>query len=101
MARAACRGEQGAVGGAGGLVELANGRVADAAFGRVDDALEGEVVGLVGNEPEIGEGVADFEALVEARAADDAVVESERDEALFELAHLVGGADEDGDVVEI
>jgi hypothetical protein len=50
------------------------------------------------DEAEIGHRIADFEALVEARAADDAVVEAERDEPVFELAHLEGGAHEDGDV---
>ena len=49
----------------------------------------------------IGQGVADFQALVEARAADDAVVEAERDEAVFEFAHLEGGAHQDRHVVEL
>ena len=80
---------------------MLEGGVADAALGDVDDALEGEVVGRVGDDAEIGDGVADFAALVEVRAADDAVVEAEGDEALFELAHLVGGADEDRHVVEV
>ena len=49
----------------------------------------------------IGQRVADLLALVEARAADDAVVEAERDEAVLELAHLEGRADENGHVVQI
>ena len=49
----------------------------------------------------IGQRVADFQALVEARAADDAVVQAERDEAVFELAHLEGGAHQDRHVVEL
>jgi hypothetical protein len=68
-------------------------------FGRVDDALEGEIVGRLADQAEIGHGVADLEPLVEARAADDAVVEAERDETVFELAHLEGGAHEDRHVV--
>ena len=48
----------------------------------------------------IGQRVADFLALVEARAADDAVVEAERDEAVLEGAHLEGGAHQDRHVVE-
>src|SRR5690606_13255899 len=75
--------------------------IADAALGHVDDALEGEVVGIVGNNAQVGDGVADFAAFVELGAADDAVIDPEGDEALLELAHLVGSADEDGDVVEI
>jgi hypothetical protein len=41
-----------------------------------------------------------FEPLVEARAADDAVVEAERHEPVFELAHLEGSAHQDRHVVE-
>ncbi len=86
--------------GAGEVVDLAHRRLADAALGRVDDALEGEIVGRLAHDAEIGHRVADLEPLVEARAADDAVVEAERDEAVFELAHLERGAHQDGDVVE-
>ena len=49
----------------------------------------------------IGQRVADFLALVETRAADDAVVEAERDETVLEFAHLEGGAHEDRHVVEL
>src|SRR3954452_21930798 len=50
---------------------------------------------------ERGQRIADFGALVEARAADDAIGQAERDEAVFELAHLVGGANENRDLVEL
>ena len=95
-----CCGKHRNVAGAGIVVQRAHRRVAEAALRGVDDALEGEVVGRLRDEAEIGHGVADFEALVEARAADDAVVEAERDEAVFELAHLEGGAHEDRHVVQ-
>ena len=49
----------------------------------------------------IGQGVADFLALVEARAADDPVVQAERDETVLELAHLEGRAHQDRHVVEL
>ena len=49
---------------------------------------------------QIGERVADFGALVEARAADHAIGQAERDEAVLELAHLERGAHQDGDLVE-
>jgi hypothetical protein len=52
------------------------------------------------DEAEIGEGVADFLPLVEARAADDAIGQAERDEAVLEFAHLERGADQDRDLVE-
>ena len=74
--------------------------VAEAALGLVDDPLEREVVGGLGDEAEVGEGVADLGALVEAEAADDLVGQADGDEALLELAGLELGADEDGDVVE-
>ena len=74
--------------------------VAEAALGLVDDAFEGEVVGRLGDQAEVGEGVADLGALVEAEAADDLVGEADGDEALLELAGLELGADEDGAVVE-
>ena len=41
-----------------------------------------------------------FGALVEARTADHAIGQPERDEALLELAHLERGAHENGDFVE-
>ena len=85
---------------AGVVVQQLDGGVAEAALGHVDDALEGEVVGRRVDDAEIGEGVADLGALVEARAADDAIGQAERDEAVFELAHLERGAHQDRDLVE-
>ena len=81
-------------------VDQLDGGGAEAALRRVDDALEGEVVGRVHRGAEIGERVADLHALVEARAADHAVVQAERDEAVLELAHLVGGAHQDRHLVQ-
>ena len=75
--------------------------VAEAALWRVDDALEGEIVGGLRDAAQIGEGVADFGALIEARAADDAIGQAERDEAFLEFAHLERGAHENGDLFEI
>ena len=82
---------------AGGAVDLLQRLVAEAALGDVDDALEGEAVVGGDGDAEVGHGVADLLALVEARAADDAVGEADGEEAVLEGAHLVGGADEDGD----
>ncbi len=75
-------------------------RIAQAALGRVDDALEGEVVVGLRDAAQVGQRVADLQPLVEARAADHAVGQAERDEALLELAHLERGAHQDGDLVE-
>ncbi len=81
-------GGQGNAARAGPVVEQLHRRLADAAARRVDDALEGEIVGALRHHAEIGERIADLLALVEARAADDAIVEAERDEAVLEGAHL-------------
>ncbi len=85
---------------AGVVVQELHGGVAEAALGHIDDALEGEIVGRRIDHAQIGERVADFGALVEARAADHAIGQAERDEAVFELAHLERGAHQDGDLVE-
>ena len=85
---------------AGVVVQELDGGVAEAALGHVDDALEGEVVGRLVDQAQVGERVADFHALVEARAADDAVGQAERDETVLELAHLERGAHQDRDLVE-
>ena len=85
---------------AGVAVDGRDGLVAEAALGLVDDPLEGEVVGGLSDQAQVGDGVADLGALVEAEAADDLVGQADRDEALLELAGLELGADEDRDVVE-
>ena len=74
--------------------------VAEAALGTVDDPLEGEVVGRLGDDAQISERVADLGALVEAEAADDPVGQADGDEAVLELAGLELGADQDRGVVE-
>ena len=83
------------------VVDLADGGFAKPALRHVDDALEGEVVGALRDDAEEGQRIADFQPLVEARAADDAVVQAERDEAVLELAHLEGRAHQDRHVVEL
>src|SRR3546814_21001323 len=69
-----------------------SGLVAEAAIGRVDDAFEGEIVGTLVDEAEIGERVADLGAFVEAKTPDDALGEADRADGVFELAVLVRGA---------
>src|SRR5439155_6695394 len=60
-----------------------------------EDALEGEIVGRLVYQAEIGERVADLLALVKARPADDAVGQCQGNEPLFELARLEAGAHQD------
>ncbi|MNE83788.1 hypothetical protein D3C80_1806350 [compost metagenome] len=62
--------------------------VADAALGDVDDALEGQVVVLGLDQPQVSVGVADFRPLEEARPADDDIGDGQHQEALFERPHL-------------
>ena len=83
------------------IVQLLHRGVAKAAPGHIDDALEGEIVGRLVDDAKIGERIADFGALIEARAADDAIGQAERDETVFEFAHLERGAHQDGDLVEL
>ena len=85
---------------AGVVVQQLHGGVAKPALRHIDDALEGEIVGGRIDHAQISQRVADFGALVESRTADHAIGQAERDEAVFELAHLVGGADENGDLVQ-
>ncbi len=72
------------------------GRGADPAARQVDDALEGEIVGGLVEEAQIGDRVADFLALVEAQAPDDAISQAERQKTLLEFAGLEAGAHQDG-----
>ena len=74
--------------------------VAEPALGHIDDALELQVVGRVERDLEVGDGVLDLLALVEARAADHAVGQPQRDEAVFEGAHLERGPHQDRHLVE-
>ena len=92
--------QQRLLGGARVTMDGRDGLVAESALGLVDDPLEREVVGGLDDQAQVGDGVADLGALVKAEAADDLVGQADRDEALFELAGLELGADEDRDIVE-
>ena len=83
------------------VVKKADRRIAQAALRRVDDALEGEIVRRLADAAEISERIANLHAFIKARAANDAVIQPHRDEAILEGAHLEGGAHQDRHVVEI
>ena len=85
---------------AGMVVDLPQRRVAEPALGHVDDALEGEIIGGRGDDTQIGQRIADFRPLIEARAANDAVVQPQRDKTVLKFAHLERGAHENGDLRE-
>src|SRR5690606_23347284 len=85
-------------GGAGGLAHHVQGAPADAAGGRVDGALEGGVVGAVGDQAHVGQRVLDLGALEEAHAAIHAVRDLFGQQLLFQRARLGVGAVQDGAV---
>src|SRR5439155_26256722 len=86
--------------GARQRVQLLHGRGADAAPRRIQDTLEGEVVGRLVDQTEIGERVADLLALIKARPANHAVWQCQGNEPLFELARLESGAHQDRDLAQ-
>src|SRR5262245_52489607 len=81
-------------------MDLAQRRVADASSRLVDDALEGEIVRGLMNQPEIGQRVAYLLTLIKARAAQHPIGQPQRDEALLELAGLEAGTNQDRDLAE-
>src|SRR5438270_8365554 len=86
--------------GAGKAVQLLHGGAADAAPRRVQNALEGEIVGGLIEKPQISERIADLLPFVKPRPADHAIGQRERNEAVFELARLEPGAHQDRDFAE-
>ena len=83
------------------LMQTLDRAVAYTALRHVDDALECQIVVGRRRDLEIGEGVADFLALIEARTADDPIGYSQGDEAVFKGAHLEGGAHQDRHIVKL
>ena len=81
-------------------MDLAQGGVADAAARLVDDALEGEIVGGLVDQAQIGERVAHLLAFVEAQAPQHAIGQAQLDEAFLEFAGLEAGADQDRDLAQ-
>ncbi len=79
-------------------VDALDGGRADVALGRVDDALEADLIGGVHDGLEVGHDVADLGAVEEARAPDDAVRHARAQQRVFELSRLRVGAVEDGEV---
>ena len=92
--------EQRHAAGAGELMQRFQRGLAEPPPRRIDDALEFEVVGRVERDLEIGGRVLDLLPLVEARAADHAIRQPERDEAILEGAHLERRAHQDGDLAQ-
>ena len=75
------------------------GPLADAALRGVEDPAQADDVGRVGDDPQVGQRVADLLALVEAHAADDLVGHADPDEHLLEHPGRRVGAVEDRDVL--
>ncbi len=74
--------------------------VAQTALGGVHHPLEGQVIFRADGQSKIRHRVAHLEPLVEARPADDAIGQTDRQEAILEGPHLVGRAHEDRHVVQ-
>src|SRR5206468_3539218 len=68
---------------------------ANAAARQIDDALEGEIVVGRLQDAQVSQRVPDLLAFVEARAADHAIRQPQRDEPLLEFAGLESGAHQD------
>ena len=101
LERAPRRLEQRDLLGALDQAQRAQGRFAQAPARRIVDSLEGEIVVVLDGDAAIGQRVADFLALVEARAADHAIGQAHGDEAFLELAGLEAGPHQDGDLREL
>ena len=73
---------------------------AEPTLGLVVDPFEGEVVGRLRDDAQIGQRIADFGAFVEPETADDAIVEADLDKPVFEFPRLILRAHQDRDLVE-
>ena len=83
------------IAGAGVAVDLLQRLVAQPAFGGVVDPLERQIVAGLSDQPQVSERIAHFGALVKAKAADDLVIEPDRNEPVLELAGLELRTDQD------
>ena len=81
-------------------VQLFQRLVAQPALGAVVDPLKRQIIARLCDQPQIGERIAHFGAFVKAEAADDLVIQSDRDEAVFEFAGLELRADQDRSGIE-
>src|ERR1700731_2403425 len=82
------------------IVKNLQGGVAEAAFGQVEDALEGKIVGWLRGAAQIGERIAARRRRVESWPADHPVRQAKGDKPLLEFAHLERRADKNGNLVE-
>ena len=82
-----CRGEAPAL-GLGESLQAGKGGVANASARRIDDAAQGNVVGWVDQQPQIGQHIADFAAVVKADAPDDYVGQAGTLQLLFKESRL-------------
>ena len=83
------------------VVQHLQGGIAKAALRHIDDTFEREIVGRRVDDPQIGQRVADFGALVKPGTSDHAIGQAERDKTIFEFPHLERGAHQNGYIVEL
>ena len=91
--------EQAAPVGARIGLQLGEAGIPHAPFGLVDHAFKRQVIIRRADEAQIGHRIADLGALEEARAADHAVGNPQKNEPLLEGAHLPGRAHQHGAVI--
>ena len=82
-------------------VELGDAGVADAALGHVEHPLDADLVGRVDDGPQVGHGVLDLPAVVEAGAADDLVRDAEAHHRLLDDAALGVRAVQHGELAPV
>mmetsp|Transcript_29177 Transcript_29177/g.56349 ORF Transcript_29177/g.56349 Transcript_29177/m.56349 type:complete len:659 (+) Transcript_29177:738-2714(+) len=71
------------------------GLVAEAPFRRVHNPLKRQIIVRGHHDPEIGHRISDLHPLVEPRATDHAIWQSDGQKPILKRPHLVRGADED------
>ncbi len=81
-------------------VHLFQGLCAKPAFGLVVDPFERQVILRLRNQPQIGQRIADLCAFVETEPPNDAVIDADLDEAVFEFAGLILRAHQNGDLAQ-
>ena len=86
--------------GAGRVVHRPHRHVADAAPRDIHNPLERQIVGRAHGRAQIGDGVADFLALVEAQPANHAIGHAQDDQPFLEGAGLEAGAHQDRHFVQ-
>ena len=82
------------------LVHLFQSLCAEPAFGLVVNPLKRQIVLWLGDDPQVCERIADLSTFVKPEAADDPVIDSDLDKAVFKLARLILRANQNGHAIQ-